>query len=269
MQRKKQLIFFLIVIFLIAVFFLFPGTKTIVYDIFSPFLKGMKTLNEKIQITFELLQEKEEILRENKHLKEKLEILKAEVVSLKFLELENQRLREIANFSKQFPGYNYISAKIIGYSPDNWSKVVFINAGKEENVKVGDIVVFNGFLFGMVSEVGLGISKIVLISDKNFKISARTRKTREIVFYQGYDSKTGILKLVSPEQDIRVGDIVETASVHGSYPEGIPIGKVSSVEYKEGDFFKKVYVSINIKPFSTEYVVVIKRKPLGEDNVYP
>ncbi len=260
MKKKKQLFFFLGIFFLIAVFLFVPKAKTYVYDAFSPFLTGLAVLSQKIETTLALLEEKEKILQENKKLKEKLEILKAEVVSLKFLELENHRLREIAKFSNFFEGYDYVSAKIIGYSPDNWSNVVFINAGEKNGIKVGDIVVFNGLLFGMISETGKFTSKVLLISDRNFKITARTRKTREVVFYQGYDPKKGILKLVNPEQDIRVGDIVETASVDGSYPEGIPIGKISSVEYKEGEFFKKVFVSININPYSTEYVVVIKRK---------
>ncbi|NPA53216.1 MAG: rod shape-determining protein MreC [Aquificae bacterium] len=267
MKRKKQLFFFLIVFSLIAVFLFIPKVKTYVYDAFNPFLTGLEILSQKIETTFLLFEEKEKLIEENKKLTEKLEILKAEIVSLKFLELENHRLREIAKFSKFFEGYDYVSAKIIGYSPDNWSSIVFINAGEKNGIKVGDIVVFNGLLFGMISETGRFISKVLLISDRNFKITARTRKTREIVFYQGYSPKKGILKLANPEQDIRVGDIVETASIDGSYPEGIPIGKISSVEYEEGEFFKRVYVSININPYSTEYVVVIKRKQLGEENI--
>ncbi len=260
MKKKKQLFFFLGIFFLIAVFLFVPKVKTYIYDAFSPFLTGLEIFSQKIEKTLALLEEKEKLINENKLLKEKLEILKAEVVSLKFLELENHRLRELSRFSTFFQGYDYISAKIIGYSPDNWSSVVFINAGEKNGIKVGDLVVFNGFLFGMISETGMFTSKVLLISDRNFKITARTRKTREVVFFQGYDLKKGVLKLVNPEQDIRVGDIVETASIDGSYPEGIPIGKISSVEYKEGEFFKKVYVSISIDPFSTEYVVVIKRK---------
>ncbi len=264
-MKKKATFLFIFFITLLIVFYIFvPKFRGYVYDTIYPFLLGLESISEEIENATKLIKDKYLLIEENRKLKEKLEILKAEIVSLRFLELENQRLREIANFATNFPGYEYISAKIIGYSPDNLSKIVFINAGEKNKISIGDLVVANGNLFGMILEVGKLSSKVLLISDRNFKITARTRKTKEIVFYQGYDSNRGILKLVMPEQDIRIGDIVETASVNGSYPEGIPIGKISSIEYREGEFFKKVFVSIDIHPYSTEYVVVIKRKQLKE-----
>lgn len=262
---KKKSIFFLIFLVIVIFSYLFiPKFRTLIYDAVYPFLSGLEILAEKIEDTIDLTKSKYDLLEENRKLREKLEILKAEIVSLRFLELENQRLREISNFATLFPGYEYVSAKIIGYSPDNFSRIVFINAGEKNGISKGDLVVANGNLFGMILEVGNFTSKVLLISDRNFKITARTRKTKEVVFYQGYDSNRGILKMVMPEQDIRIGDIVETANVDGSYPEGIPIGKISSIEYREGEFFKKVFVSIDIHPFSTEYVVVIKRKNTQE-----
>ncbi len=264
-MKKKTTFLFLFFIILVVILYLFvPKFRGLLYDAAYPFLSGLESISEKIENTTQLIKDKYSLIEENRKLKEKLEILKAEIVSLRFLELENQRLREIANFATLFPGYEYISAKIIGYSPDNLSKVVFINAGEKNNISKGDLVVANGNLFGMIFEVGKFSSKVLLISDRNFKITARTRKTKEVVFYQGYDSNRGILKLVMPEQDIRIGDIVETADVDGSYPEGIPIGKISSIEYREGEFFKKVFVSIDIHPYSKKYVVVIKRRKIQE-----
>ncbi len=260
MKKYKRIFFAVFLVILFSLYVFVPKFRASTYDIITPFLKGIMILSEKAENTVKLIEDKYSLIKENKTLKEKIEILKAEIVSLKFLELENQRLREIVHFSHLFPGYEYISAKIIGYSPDNLSKVVFIDAGEKNGISKGDLVVSNGLLFGIVLETGKYSSKVLLITDKNFKITARTRKTREIVFYQGFDNRKGILKLVKPEQDIRIGDIVETAMVDGSYPEGIPIGRISSIEYKEGEFFKKVYVSVEISPYSTEYVVVIKRK---------
>ncbi len=258
-MKKRYMFFIFLVLFLVLLFFT-PKVKNIFYDTLYPVLYPLSVVSDEFSQFFSLLKEKKALIEENNSLKKNIELLKAEIVSLKFLELENQKLRTLLNFSQSLKDYSFVSAKIIGYSPDNWSKVVFVNAGKKTGIKKGDLVLANGKLFGMVINVGNLSSKILLIGDKNFKITARTRKTRETVFFQGYDLKKGILTLVSPEQDIRVGDIVETESSDGSYPDGIPIGVISSVEYVEGEFFKRVFVSINLKPYSTEYIVIVKRK---------
>lgn len=108
--------------------------------------------------------------------------------------------------------------------------------------------------------VGPFSSSVLLVSDKNFRIPARTRKTRELVFFQGKDLKSGVLKYVKPQQDIRIGDIIETTDVGKNYPPGIPIGKIKSINYEEGDFFKNVDIKLDINPLSVEYVVVITKR---------
>ncbi|SNZ07136.1 rod shape-determining protein MreC [Persephonella hydrogeniphila] len=262
-MKKKILIFvvFTFVFLLGGTFIVRTGfVKGIALDASYPFLNSVSKISDFLDYIFELFTSKDQLIKKNTELEKKVELLKAQIIYLKRLEKENLELKKIVNFIKNYPEYSFKTGKVIGYSPDNWNNFIIINLGKNDGLKVGDIVVSDGYLLGEVYQTGFNSSSVILISDKNFRISVRCRKTRETVFYQGKNQKEGKLIYVKPEQDIRIGDVIETSGVDSGIPEGIPIGTVKSVSYEEGDFYKDVSVSINVNPMKIEYVVVISRK---------
>ncbi|ACO03681.1 MAG TPA: rod shape-determining protein MreC [Persephonella sp.] len=258
----KRVTLFVVIVLSISVVYLFliPNSKGAVLTVFHPFLKAVDGVYETFSSVIRSVEDNYRLYRENKELKKEIERLKGEITLLKQYEIENQRLSSIANFKKRFKKYRLLTGKVIGFSPDNWSNFLIINLGKKSGIKKGDLVVSDGYLLGIVYSVGPFSSSVLLVSDKNFRIPARTRKTRELVFFQGKDLKSGVLKYVKPQQDIRIGDIIETTDVGKNYPPGIPIGKIKSINYEEGDFFKNVDIKLDINPLSVEYVVVITKR---------
>ena len=190
--------------------------------------------------------------------------MKIKLIELKNIENENLKLKKLLNFVDELKkstkkDLNYVGAKVIGYSGDNWINSLIIDVGSSYGIKEGDVIIADGYLVGIVSEVGKFSSSVLLVSNKNFKITCRTKKTREVCFFQGVDNKTGKLNFVKPEQDIRIGDIIETTNLDGK-PAGIPIGVVKEVSYEEGNFFKDVKIKLFLYPYSLEYVVVLTDK---------
>ncbi len=245
---------FLIFVFLVEKF------KPFSISIISPILEAIDYSQTKIEDFFNLIKSKDDLIEEVKKLKQENEKLKLKIINLKHIEYENLKLKEALYIKDRFSSFNILVGRVVGYSPDNLSKYVLINLGSKDGVEKGNLVIANANLLGIISEVGRNGSVVLLISDPSFKIPARTSKTRELVFFQGKNSKYGVLKFVKPEQDIRVGDIVETTDVDDKYPAGIPIGKIDKVSYKEGQLFKNVLVKININPMRVEYVIVLTRK---------
>lgn len=262
-MKKKVLIsvFSAVLLLLVGTFIVRTDfVKSTALDASQPFLNAVSNFSRFLNYLFEMYSSKDKLIQENENLQKKVELLKAQIIYLKKLENENLKLKQITNFVKRYPEYSFKTGRIIGYSPDNWNSFVVINLGKNDGIKTGDIVVSDGYLLGEVYQTGMYSSSVILVSDKNFRISARCRKTREAVFYQGKNRKEGRLLYVRPEQDIRIGDIIETSGIDSGIPEGIPIGTVKSVSYEEGDFYKDVSVKINVNPMEVEYVVVISRK---------
>jgi rod shape-determining protein MreC len=211
--------------------------------------------------TITVIKDNKKLLEENKKLKSELDSVKFQLIELKNLENENLKLKELLKFIQELQEktkkeLSFVGGKVIGYSGDNWINSIIINVGKSSGIKEGDLVIADGYLVGIVSEVGQFSSSVLLVSNKNFKITCRTKKTREICFFQGVDNQTGKLNFVKPEQDIRIGDIIETTDLDGKH-SGIPIGVVKEVSYEEGNFFKDVKVKLFLYPYSLEYVIVL------------
>ncbi len=259
----KKIYTLLFVVIIVAggftLFFRSEQIKSIVLDASYPVLKVANTVEEFFSFVLKHFQSQNSLVEENKMLQQKIELLKARIVQLRKAEIQNEKLKEILNFTEKHPDFSLKVARIIGYSPDNWSNFVIIDVGSFDGVKKGDVVVAGGYLIGQVYQVGAFSSSVILVSDKNFKISARCRKTREFVFFQGKNRQEGKLIFVKPEQDIRIGDIIETEGFD-KIPSGIPIGRVKSISYVEGNFYKDVIVSLNLNPYKVEYVVVFLGK---------
>jgi len=249
-----------ILVFIILSILFIEKVKPLSISIIAPILNGIDYLALKTDEFLALIKSKDELVKEVRLLKQENEKLKLKILTLKHLEYENLKLKEALYIKRVFPDFNILVGRITGYSPDNLTKYVFINLGKDEGVEKGNLVIANANLLGIISKVGNDGSTVLLISDPSFKIPARTAKTRELVFFQGMNSKYGVLKFVKPDQDIRVGDIVETTDIDNKYPAGIPIGRIDKVSYREGQLFKDVLVKIDINPMRVEYVIVITRK---------
>ncbi len=266
MKKRLIIYIFLIILLLSGGAFIVKTSliKSIVLDASYPFLKSVEEIKGFFYFLTDMIRSQKDLIQQNKKLQQEVEILKAQIIYLKNIENENKNLKKMLNFVRERSEFSFKSGKIIGYSPDNWNGFVIINLGSMDGIKKGDIVVANGYLFGEVYQVGAFSSSVILTSDKNFMISARCRKTREAVFYRGKNTKEGKLLYVKPDQDIRIGDVVETAGFESGIPEGIPIGTVKSISYDEGNFYKDVSVSLNLNPLEIEYVVVLSRKETGK-----
>jgi len=263
MRIKNFFIYFVIfVIFLAITVFILNKAKIVSFSLISPVLNTVSYIDESINNFLKYLDEKGKLIEENKNLRKRIETLKAEIIHLKYLEYENKKLKEILKFKINYPQFIIKTGKVIGYSPNNWSEFIYINLGENDNVNKGDLVISNGHLVGIVFETTSKSSIVMLISNKNFKIPIRTRRTRELAIYQGYNLRYGYLKYVKPEQDIREGDLIETTDIDNRYPAGIPIGIIKKVSYNEGEVFKNVKVEINLNPLNLEYVIIVvgKRK---------
>ena len=82
-----------------------------------------------------------EVKAENKELIKKNEELEDELSTYSDLKEENDRLREVLNFTEERNNYNYIACDIIGHSGGNFLDGYIVNKGKNDNVQKGMIVI--------------------------------------------------------------------------------------------------------------------------------
>jgi rod shape-determining protein MreC len=192
---------------------------------------------------------------------EKLEaendVLRARLNSANEAAIENKRLRELLDF-KNSSEWNTVAAAVIGRQPENWSSMVLINKGSSSGIRNGSVVVSRMGLVGRVAETTASISKIILINDPNFSISAFVQRSRQEGLVTGTLGSNLVMKYLPPDADIQERDIVVSSGLTGMSPKGLLIGTVIKTGTEFSGLGKYAVISPAADLPAIEEVLVVK-----------
>lgn len=168
------------------------------------------------------------VYAENKELNQKNAQMERLHIKLNALETENKLLSEMLNYTAPL-GVKYITAKVISGTKDGFSHSITVYVPNKENVRIGQIAMYNEQVVGRVDSVDGQYVKILLITDIDSKIPVVIKRNRERAILSG--NNTSILNLLYtiPSADIKVGDQVVTSGVGGVFPSELLIGNVTKV----------------------------------------
>ena len=191
-----------------------------------------------------------EVQEENKNLITENEKLKDKLLEYSDLADENERLRQILNFTEEHNNYDYVGCDIIGYPNNNISDGYFINKGENANIQKGMVVVAAQGLVGQVTSVGSNWSIVQSLANENIVVAVMADSTREATGYiKGYKDRQNrnLAKVydLPIDSEIKEGDVIMTSGVGMLYPKEIRIGEVTKVEEDK----VKVMKSAIVKPY--------------------
>ena len=173
-----------------------------------------------------------------------------------FLLLENQRLKNLLKIDE----INYvkkITARILIDAYKDDGLLFYIDAGKEEGLKINDIV-FNEYgLIGRVTELGNYSSKVLTIFNENSVIPVVSIKSNKSFFVQGHKRKLK-LKHIDKKFDLKHGETVVSTDAAGYFKENIKIGRVFKTlnDVFVIPFAKRtdsIYVNVLVYNFKNEF----------------
>lgn len=167
-------------------------------------------------------------LIQNERLKKEVDLLRQRINTLNEAALENVRLKNILRF-KQKSSFKVIAARVIGRSPDNWSSIIIIDKGSYSGIRSGMVVITYPGLAGRVIETTESTSKIMLINDPDFGVSAMVQRSRQEGLVSGTLGNFLIMKYLPRDADIKVSDIIITSGLTDKYIKGLLIGKVVEI----------------------------------------
>jgi rod shape-determining protein MreC len=164
------------------------------------------------------------------------------------LRLENERLARLIGLRTVFPKNitRTLYARVVGRSPLAWNRVLLVDKGFGEGVKIGMPVMSDLSLIGKVVEAGPSVAKVLLITDPNSKVGVLIQRTRQQGVLFGTVSGECRVKYLSVEVPVKAGDLVETAGHGGLVPKGLPVGRVQKVWKEPG----QIYQVARIKPIT-------------------
>lgn len=148
---------------------------------------------------------------------------------------ENALYRELLGLREQRRDFVFESAAITERDSTNWSATLTLNRGAEHGVAEGNCVISSeGYLVGVVDEVGYNWSRVLTVIDTDTEIGARVFRTDEIAIAEGDLALMGEGKLklsyLPGDSGLIRGDYVLTSGLGGFYPSALAIGTVDSVQ---------------------------------------
>jgi len=217
------------------------NVKNFFYRISEPIQKVFWRAGNKVSDFFETISEIRNLKKENEELKLKNQELLAQIALLEELKKENERLREALNIGLE-KEFTIVLAQVIG--KDISQDFILINKGSEDGISENlPVITQQKILLGKISEVYKNYSKVILISNKESSFDGKILEKETLGQVLGKGDFEVLFDLISPEQEITEGDLVETSALGGTFPKGLLVGQIREVKRSDIQPFYQAEIS--------------------------
>lgn len=249
-NNKHHIAFVLSVIISFTLIYFSPSSK------YNYFRQSVNAIANYIKAPFSKFADLAQAELENEMLREQLLLLSLENESLLIQGIENERLKELLGL-KQNLQYSIVPAKVINRGMTTSVVAVTINCGSNDGVQKNNPVITPNGVIGKIYSVSEKTSIVQLINDNEFRLGVRFIPSAETGILRWKANNICEVREVYKNSEISVGDKVITSGLSDIFPEGLPIGTVSSVINDRTQFQKIVSVKISEKLNALTYLFVI------------
>lgn len=224
--------------------------RTNITDIVTPVLTFATSPMDVIYNGGNWLREIATLRQENVMLKnQNIELLKWQAAA-KAMEEENQALRTLLN-AVPSGKTSYITAHVVSDLGGPYVHSALIDGGNENGIRKDLAVISEQGLLGRVIEAGNSSARVLLLNDINSRVPVVSERAHEKSILVGNNIGLPTLSYLAGDSKIAVGDRLITSGDGGVFPQGIPVGIVTSVDHGT------VKVQPFVDPARVEYVSVL------------
>ena len=203
------------------------------------------------------LTEIQQLRERNADLEETLAQFQSEIVELREIASDYQRLAELLDYTTRATSQDFITADVIGSDTDRLRRTIIINRGARDGLTEGMPVVTAQGLIGRIINVSANASRVLLITDRESSVSSRLQSTRVQGSVRGQLSGNLRMTLIPLTQPVTVGDLVLTSGLGGNFPPDLVIGIVTSTRQLEGELFQEAEITSLNNFDALEFVLVM------------
>jgi rod shape-determining protein MreC len=203
------------------------------------------------------LAELQSLRQRNAELEEALAQFQTELVDLREIASDYQRLTELLDYTTTAVNQEFITADVINVDQSSLLRTITINRGARDGIAVGMPVVTSQGLVGRILSVSANASRVLLITSRDSAVSARLQSTRIEGSVQGQTAGNLRMTMIPLGQTVSVGELVITSGLGGNFPPDTVIGVVTSIRQFEFELFQEAEVSSLINFDTLEFVLVM------------
>jgi len=237
-------------------------------EIAYPFQQGISVISEGLKDFFGYFRDNAALRAENDQLQAQLDARQGDLLELKEVRIENERLNQLLEYKYSHQNqYDIALAEVIGRDPSNWYRTVILNIGLREGIRTDMPVVTAVGLVGRVVAVTAHTSEVLLLLDNESAVGARILETRDTPGVVEGDGQSNDLKMVhlSHDEVITPGQTVITSGFSSIFPKGLPIGTVKEVNLEPNGLTQTAVIE-PFADFSRLEEVLVIRKVFASDS---
>lgn len=195
-----------------------------------------------------------ELSEENRKLREQL-------VDYYEMKEENASYENILSVKDAMPDLSLTAASVVGRDPGDVFYDFTIDRGSLSGISVGDAVITEMGVVGVVEEVYATSSRVRSILSEETQIGAIAKETGEsgVISSDIQFANSGKVRLnyLTRDTQVQPGAIITTSGTGGMFPGDLLIGRVDSVERSNTDssFYAIVTPYVDVKTVSDVFVI--------------
>jgi rod shape-determining protein MreC len=172
---------------------------------------------------------------------------------------ENARLRNMLGF-KGGRSFNVIPANVLSNVGSQTMNSLTVDQGSEDGVTLlAGVVDSRAQLVGKVVALSPKTSLVQLVNDKNFRVSVREMRSRNVGILSYTPRQGYVIRDVPKNAEVIAGDSVITSGFSDIFPEHIFVGWVSDISPVVEDYVKSVKVDLASDFNRLEEVFILKQ----------
>jgi len=205
-------------------------TSSVATDVMSPVIDVLVIPARFISNLYDYFRELKQIHQDNKSLmEENARLLKIKDNAIA-LEIENKILMKLLDYVPP-PEATFVTARVVAEEGDSFSHSAIIYTGDNSGrMRKGQVAMGARGVVGRVDRVGAAYTRIMLLTDINSKIPVIVERTRVRGILSGDNTNMPKLIFMPLAAELTVGDRVVTSGVAGTFPPGLSVGRIISIE---------------------------------------
>lgn len=150
-----------------------------------------------------------------------------------------------------------VATEVVAFQPDSYRQFVTIDKGSGSGIAVGMAVLSQGVVIGVIDSVQSSTSRIMLITDPDFKLTAEDQNTGATGVINGQLGSGLLFDEIDQTAVVKPGDTVTTSGLGGLVPAGLYIGQVESVDGKGNVVFQNAQVETSFSLDQLRFAFVV------------
>lgn len=198
----------------------------------------------------------EQLTRENRELRAKILEQSAAAQEAVLLRAEEKHL---IGLSRSRYADNGMIAEVLYTARNPFTRKIVLDKGLTQDVKAGMPVIDGSGVIGQVTSVATFTCEVTLVTERDQAVPVMIVRNglRALAVGSGKDGSIDV-PFVPASADVQNGDLLVTSGIDGTYPPGLTVAQVTSVEKKAAYMFAKIVARPVAGVDSYRYVMILR-----------